>query len=148
MGPLEWFETSLKLIAIAIAVFALCGVINQGFQVSFATRSVQIILLGVASFGLVLAIYDRLQSREVISMTFVLINNIGHWSMFAALIGGISTSWPVIAFCGLMLTGDIVKTGFFLKTGYTVRGSPRIFLLGMIFVFMLIYLTILLMEVI
>jgi len=147
MGPLEWIETLLKTGAIGIAVFALTQVIDQGFQPVSATRMAEIVLMGIASFGLVMAVYDRLKTREVVSITFVLVNNIGHWSMFTALIGGINISWPVIGFCGLMIAGDLIKFRFFLKTGYTVRNSPRMVLLGMIGVYLMVYAAVLLIEV-
>jgi hypothetical protein len=146
MGPLEWLETALKLGAAGVGVFAVSRVAGHWFPTLAGSELVQIILMGIISLGLVLAIYDRLQTREVVSMAFVLINNVGHWSMLVSMFGGLGMTWPVVAFCGLMLAGDAVKIVFFLRTGYTVRNSPRSVLLGMVGVFLVAYLTVLTIE--
>jgi hypothetical protein len=40
----------------------------------------------VLSLGLLVAIYDRILEREIIAMVFVILNNLGHWGITAALL--------------------------------------------------------------
>ena len=107
---LAWLETGIKLAAVAVAVIAL----------SAST------LLGLLSVGLVIAIWDRLASREVISVVFVVLSNLGHWSAFARLALTRTIAAPLAVFTGLMLAGDLAKIAFLRRDGFRARRvSPR-----------------------
>lgn len=67
------------------------------------------IILFILSLGLIAAIFDRLQRREITSMIFVIFNNLGHWSMLAALFFFPFPGTYILGFSGLMLTGDLIK---------------------------------------
>ncbi len=147
MGPWEWLETLLKSVAIAGALWGLSTALADGFRLSLDGRLPQIMLLGLASLGTLAAVVERLATREVISMVFVLLNNVGHWGMTAAFVGAPDHSAPVLVYCSAMLAGDVVKLYFFWRTGFTVRNAPRSAVLGITGLFALAYLTVLLLEI-
>ncbi len=146
MGAWEWTETILKLGAIGVAVWAFALSLTEGFVPSLAARLPQVVVMGLASLGILAAIGDRLLTKEITSMVFVLLNNVGHWGMTAALVGGLGTSTPVVAYCAAMLAGDLVKLSFFLRTGLTVRSAPRGAVLGATALYTAAYLAVLILE--
>jgi hypothetical protein len=52
----------------------------------------------------------------------------------------------VIAFSSLMIAGEVTRFTFFTTTRFTIRGSPRILVLTVVFMFMAAYLAILALE--
>jgi len=130
--PLAWLETVLKLIAIGIGIAALIEALDEGdFELSVDLSLIQFILLGILCLGLVAAIYDRLKYKEIISMEFVIINNLGHWAMFMAIAMDPGPGWKLIAFCALFLSGDLVKMLFIKVHDFSVRNAPRAMLYGL-----------------
>ena len=123
---LAWLETGIKLAAVAVAVIALirgAPPIGRAWTASALAAST---LLGLLSVGLVIAIWDRLASREVISVVFVVLSNLGHWSAFARLALTRTIAAPLAVFAGLMLAGDLAKIAFLRRDGFRVRRvSPR-----------------------
>jgi len=126
---LGWVETIIKTIAIIIGILAFC--LSFGSEEWFfpsGIRLVQLIILGILSLGIFFAIFNRWQNKEIISMFFVIFNNIGHWGMFLSLLRG--TGWFYLQyFALLMMLGDLVKILFLKQTGYTERNIlPRLFI--------------------
>lgn len=124
--PLAWMETVFKLVAIGIGTAAIIEALDEGdFQLSTDIALVQFILMGILSTGLIAAVFDRLKEKEIISMEFVIFNNIGHWSLFMALAASPGPGWKLIAFCALFLAGDLVKMLFIKVHSFQVRDTPR-----------------------
>ena len=101
--------------------------------------AVQSRIMRVMAIGLAIAILDRLQQREVVSIVFVVFNDLAHWGMYFALASSIASVAGVIAYCALMMAGDIAKIAFFATTDYTVRGIPKPLLLGGVAAFVVAY---------
>jgi len=91
------------------------------------------------SVGLFGAIFERLDQREIGSMVFVLLNNLGHWGLLLALASGLSGSGLVIAFSALMLSGDSTKLAFFATSEFTIRNAAKALVLTVISLFALGY---------
>lgn len=118
-GPLGLAETTVKAVAILIALVAVTGggalAVPQG-------RSLPYWLLVIVAVGYVVAIADRLVDREITAVVFVVAMVVGHGAIVYAA-GG--SNWPAGAvqlFAGLMLLGDLVKIAYFATTGARVRG--------------------------
>jgi hypothetical protein len=75
-------------------------------------RLAQFVIQAILSLGLVAAIFDRLIERELVAMVFVAFNNLGHWGVVAALASEPGPGSLLIAFCTLMLIGDLVGSKF------------------------------------
>ena len=130
--PLAWLETILKLVAIGIGIAALIEALDEGsFKLSVGLSLVQFILLGILCLGLVAAIFDRLKYKEIISMEFVIINNLGHWATLLAIAMDPGPGWKLIAFCALFLAGDLVKMLFIKVHNFKVRDTPHSILYGL-----------------
>jgi hypothetical protein len=130
--PLAWVETAIKAAALVIGIYALFVSLSApSFAVPGGLRLVQFVVLGFLSLGLVAAIFDRLTEREVVAMVFVVFNNLGHWGMVAALASKAGPGSLLVAFCALMLIGDLVKLIFLKVHAFTVRDTPRSVLFGL-----------------
>jgi hypothetical protein len=80
------------------------------FSIPSGKNFLQTVTLLFLSLGLLLAVFDQLQRREIISMAFVIMNNIGHWGMLFTLF---FIPFPIAAlllFSIFMLVGDLIKT--------------------------------------
>jgi hypothetical protein len=125
---LGWVETVVKSIAIIIGISAFyLSRYSQVWIIPSGSRLIQLIILGILSLGIFLAIFNRWQNKEILSMIFVFFNNAGHWGMFFALIR--DKSWFLLPyFALLMMLGDLVKVLFLKQTSYTERNiSPGFF---------------------
>jgi hypothetical protein len=130
--PLAWLETAVKLVALAMGVTALVRATSTGlFWLPGGARLAQLIILAALSLGLVAAIFDRLAEREIVAMIFVVVNNLGHWSMVVALASKPGPGGLLPAFAGLMLLGDLVKLVFLKVHDFAVRDTPRAALYGL-----------------
>jgi hypothetical protein len=145
--PLAWLETVIKLGALVLGIIALAQALSSGvFALPDWLRLAQLIILGLLSLGLVAAILDRFAERETVAMIFVVLNNLGHWGMVAALASKPGPGGLLPAFAGLMLLGDIVKLVFLRVHGFSVRDTPKAVLYGLTSVYVVGYLVILLLE--
>ncbi len=125
-GTLGWIETGIKLVALAIGIWAgAAALVRGGLALPAGAPLAQLIVMALMALGLVAAIGDRLIERESIAMGFVILNNLGHWGMVAYLAASPTSGLPLLAFAGLMLAGDLVKLYFLATTKFTVRGLPR-----------------------
>jgi hypothetical protein len=144
--PLAWLETLIKLIAIGLGISALFRAVGgSAIDLPAGLERIQFIILVLLSLGLVVAIFDRYANREIISMIFVFLNNLGHWGMVVALTTAISV--PLVLFVGLMLLGDLVKIAFIHHHGFTVRQYSSMMLYGLTAIYILGYTTILVLEI-
>jgi hypothetical protein len=145
--PLAWLETAIKAAALVVGLVALRGALSSGeWQLPAGIRAVQFALLVLLSLGLVAAIFDRLDEREIVAMVFVLFNNLGHWGMTAALASQPGPGNLLVVFCLLMLVGDLVKLLFIRVHDFTVRGTSRAVLYGLTSAYVFGYAAILLLE--
>lgn len=145
--PLAWIETAIKALALVIGIVALVGALSQGaFAMPAGLRLAQFIVLAFLSLGLVTAIFDRLIEREVVAMIFVVFNNLGHWGMVAALASQPGPGSLLVAFCALMLMGDLVKLIFLKVHDFQVRDTPRAALFGLTSVYIVGYAIVLILE--
>ena len=121
---LGWLETGVKVVALIIGIqtFYLSCVL-QIWMIPSGIQLIQWIFLGILSLGILAAIYNRLQNKEIISMIFVLFNNLGHWGMFLALTR--NAGWAILPiFSFLMMMGDLIKVIFLKQQHYTEKNIP------------------------
>jgi len=121
---LGWLETGIKAVALIIAMWAFWSSrVSQVWMIPSGIPLVQWIVLGVLSLGLSAAIFNRWQNKEIVSMIFVLFNNLGHWGMLLALLR--NTGWAILPiFTFLMLLGDLMKVIFLRQQRYTEKNIP------------------------
>ena len=145
-APLAWLETALKLVALVVGMTTAVSVIRNG-ELAFPSglELVQFIILVVLSLGLLAAIYDRVQDREIVAMVFVILNNLGHWGMVLALtaVSLTRSSNAIWLFASFMLLGDLVKLWFIKTEDFTVRDYPQRVLYGLTLVYVVGYVLIL-----
>ncbi|MDD2353359.1 MAG: hypothetical protein PHX56_07390 [Atribacterota bacterium] len=126
---LGWVETIIKTIAIIIGILSFyLSFDSQDWVIPSGVQLVQLLVLGLLSLGIFFAIFNRWKNKEIISMFFVILNNIGHWGMFLSLLR--DTGWFYLPyFALLMMLGDLVKILFLKQTGYTERNIlPSLFI--------------------
>jgi hypothetical protein len=117
-------ETSAKSLAFLCAYVALASSVTTGWSTPRAVRRVELVLVGIATLGLLAAIGDRLLEREVIAMVFVCFNNLAHLALLLSLLTSGGPGRLLTAFALLMICGELVKIGFLYSTGFTVRNNP------------------------
>lgn len=153
--PLAWIETGLKAIAIVIGIYmGFQAVVYGCFAFPEGLRLAQTIIMVILSLGLIAAIFDRIAYRDIISMIFVIFNNLGHWGIVLSLLLYWDTTYSIydtdayqmLLFCGLMLLGDIVKLIFIATTDFTVRDTPRAVLFGLTGFYVIGYIALLILE--
>lgn len=144
--PLAWLETTIKVIGLLIAIGALLFALAEGRSYAFPDdiRRAQWGILAFLSLGIFGAIFDRIIEREVVSMGFVIVNNLGHWGMVIAMLFAPYPDGELMAFAGLMFFGDLIKLWFLYVSGFTVRNTPRALMYGSTLVFVIGYLLIVL----
>ena len=64
-GRLGWAETAVKAVAFAIAFVALAHALDRELARPHGIHVFELVLLGVAELGLILAVGDRLIEREL-----------------------------------------------------------------------------------
>jgi hypothetical protein len=104
------------------------------------------VVLVLLSLGLLGAILDRVMERELVAMVFVILNNVGHWGMVAALTSQPGPGVLLPLFAGLMLAGDVVKLAFLNVHEFEVRNTPRPVLFGLTSAYVVGYLVLLLLS--
>lgn len=144
---LAWVETAIKLVALGIGSVAFVQSISVGrILLPAGIQLVQFIVMGFLSLGLLAAIFDRLTEREIVAMVFVIINNLGHWGMTFSLASGFPVSNFLLAFCSLMLIGDLIKLVFIRVHNFSVRDRSGGILYGLTSVYIFGYAVILILE--
>jgi hypothetical protein len=126
---LGWLETGIKAVALIIGMWAFyLSHVSQIWMIPSRLQLVQWIVLGLLSLGIFIAIYNRWQNKEIVSMIFVLFSNLGHWGMFLALTR--NTGWAILPlFALLMMLGDSIKVIFLKQQHYTEKNiHPNIFI--------------------
>lgn len=116
---LGWIETIIKSLAILIGIYAFfLGIKKSGFLNINSLPSIQVVIFLILSVGLLLAIINRYQKKDIISMVFIIFNNWAHWGLLYAIFKGINIKF-LYSFVLLMLAGDIVKIVFLKKYNYS-----------------------------
>lgn len=127
VGPwpaLAWLETTLKLGGVGVGVAALVAAPRDGAHGE--ARLAQALVLGALALGLLAAIADRVAEREVVGVAFILLSNVGHGCMLAAVALG-DVDAHLLAFALLMLAGEAAKLAFLRRSGFRVRDvSPAV----------------------
>ena len=131
-SSLAWLETIIKSIAILIGIAALVNALSNGtFELPPGVQLAQSVVLGILSLGLVAAIFDRLSQRDIVSMVFVIFNNLGHWGMLIALAFIPGPAALLVYFSVLMLVGDLVKLASFKMDKFSLSGVSSTTLYGL-----------------
>ncbi len=140
-GTLGWIETAIKSVAFLCAYVALAMSITTGWSIPRGVRVVEFVLIGVATLGLLAAIGDRLLEREVVSMVFVVFNDLAHLALLTSLVTTAGPGRLLTAFAVLMTCGELVKIRFLRTTGFTVRNTPTSVVIGLVTAYALVYAT-------
>ena len=130
-GLLGWIETAFKSAAFLCAYVALATSITTGWAAPGWIRVAELVLIGIATAGLLAAIGDRLLEREIIAMVFVVFNNLAHLALLASLVTTAGPGRLLTVFALLMLCGELVKIRFLRSTGFTVRDTPAAVVIGL-----------------
>lgn len=143
---LGWAETLVKGAAQVVALVAFARCLDGDLGWPSGARLAQFVILALLSLGLLAAIADRIAMREVVSMVFVITNNLAHWGMLVALatIPGPGALFPW--FCALMLAGEVVKLAFLTTSGFRVRNVSPAVVLGLTVLYAAGYAGMLLLE--
>jgi hypothetical protein len=107
--PLAWAETAVKGMAFLVAYAAFAHALDRSLHSPSGVRIAELVLLGVAELGLLVAIADRVLDRELIALAFVVLNNAAHAGMLYALLAVPGPGELISLFCGLMLAGELLK---------------------------------------
>ena len=138
-GRLGWIETGVKSAAFLCAYVALATSITTGWSTPAGVRIVELVLVGIATVGLLAAIGDRLLEREIVAMVFVCFNNLAHVALLASLVTTDGPGRLLTAFAVLMMCGELVKLRFLYSTGFTVRNTPASLVIGLTLAYALVY---------
>ncbi len=137
---LAWAETLVKSVALIIGCIVLINVVTANrWMWPSGTGLIQVIVQLILVLGLVVAIFDRFIEREIISMIFVIPNNIAHWGILLALLSVSKPNTLVTTFFVLMLIGDLIKLIFLKVHNFTVRDTPRSVLYGLTLIYVVGY---------
>ena len=129
-----------------MGVGALLFALGRPVEGAEGARLVETIVLCVLSAGLVAGIADRWASREAVGMVFILAMVAGHLCMAVALGRDAEVGGLLVAFCCLMLAGDLVKLAFLARTGFKVRAVPRAAVYGLTSAYAIGYAALLVIE--
>jgi hypothetical protein len=138
-GPLGWAETGIKAVAFAIAFVALAHALDRDLVTPHGIHVFELVLLGVAELGLILAVGDRLIERELIAMGFVCVANVAHLGMLFALLAHPGPGVLLSLFCAFMFAGEVIKLRFLTTTGFRVREVAPVVVQGLVVGYAVIY---------
>jgi len=134
-----WIETGVKSCAFLCAYVALASSISTGWSTPRGVRIVELVLIGIATLGLMAAIGDRLLAGEIFAMVFVCFNNLAHLALLVSLLTTAGPGRLLTAFALLMICGELVKIRFLHSTGFTVRNTPTATVIGLTAAYALVY---------
>ena len=138
-GTLGWIETGVKSAAFVCAYVAVATSIMTGWSTPRGVRVAELVLIGIATLGLLAAIGDRLLEREIVAMVFVCFNNVAHLALLTSLATTDGPGRLLTAFALLMMCGELVKIRFLYSTGFTVRNAPASIVIGLTAAYALVY---------
>ena len=138
-GALGWIETGVKSSAFVCAYVALAGSMSTGWSTPDRVRVAELVLIGIATLGLLAAIGDRLREREIVAMVFVCFNNLAHLALLTSLVTTYGPGRLLTAFAVLMICGELIKIRFLRSTGFTVRDTPASIVIGLTAAYALVY---------
>ena len=145
---LAWLETFIKVLALAIGFFALTNAFRSDAQLAFpeGVKLAQFTIQAMLTLGLIAAIFDRIQEREIIAMIFLILNNLGHIGILSALLNPFFQSNLLISFWILMLLGDVTKVFFLRFHKFSVRNASPAVMYGLTSFYLLGYLALILIQ--
>jgi hypothetical protein len=138
-GALGWLETGIKSLAFLCAYLALAISVASGWSTPHGVRIVELVLIGIATLGLLAAIGDRLLEHEIVAMVFVCFNNLAHLALLLSLLTADGPGRLLTGFAVLMVCGELVKIRFLRTTGFTVRNTPTSIVVGLTVAYALVY---------
>ena len=138
-GRLGWIETGVKSLAFLCAYVALATSITTGWSAPGGVRIVELVLVGIATVGLLAAIGDRLLEREIVAMVFVCFSNVAHLALLPRLLMTTGPERLLTAFAVLMMCGELVKIRFLRSTGFTVRNTLASIVIGLTTAYAVVY---------
>jgi hypothetical protein len=138
-GRRGWIETGAKSCAFLCAYVALASSITTGWSTPRGVRVAELVLIGIATIGLLAAVGDRLLEREIVAMVFVVFNNLAHVALLASLVTTAGPGRLLTAFALLMVCGEFVKIRFLRSTGFTVRNAPASIVTGLTAAYSVVY---------
>jgi len=138
-GTLGWIETGVKSAAFLCAYVALATSITTGWSTPRGARAAELVLIGIATLGLLAAIGDRLLERETVAMVFVCFNNLAHLALLTSLVTTDGPGRLLTAFALLMMCGELVKIRFLYSTDFTVRNTAPSIVIGLTATYALVY---------
>jgi len=142
-GPLGWLEALIKLIAIGVGVASLSIYDNAKRQYP-KTRIAQIALMCIIGAVYVALIIHRILDRELFALAFIVLQVIGHWIMVLITILSKDPGSFLFTYVFLMILSEYVKLMFlFLADNIEVRFLNKPILMGMSAGFIVVYLTVL-----
>lgn len=138
-GLLGWIETGIKSLAFLCAYIAFASSVTTGWSTPRGIRIVELVLVGIATLGLLAAIGDRLLEREIVAMVFVCFSNLAHLTLLASLLTTDGPGRLLTAFAVLMMCGELVKIRFLHSTGFTVRNTPTSIVIRLTVAYAIVY---------
>jgi hypothetical protein len=138
-GALAWTETGIKSLAFLCAYVAMSSSIAAGWSTPRGVRIVELVLVGLATLGLLAAIGDRLLEREIVAMVFVCFNDLAHLALVVSLLTTDGPGRLLTAFALLMMCGELVKIRFLHSTGFTVRNTPASIVIRLTVAYAIVY---------
>ncbi len=119
-GAWGWAETILKLVALGAGIIAFLQS-NAASPLVFGENPhlLAVILCGLMALGSVVQLGFRFLQREIISFAFAVVNLLGHFGMFIALLRVPAEMTLLVVFGVFYVLGQVVKVQFLRVTGYT-----------------------------
>lgn len=139
-GALGWAETAVKAAAFVVAYLAFAHALDRNLHSPSTIRVAELVLLGVAELGLLLAIADRVLERELIAVGFAVFNNAAHMGMLYALFAVPGPGGLLSVFCAFMLGGELIKLRWLHEERPTMRQVSLMVAQGLVVAYAAVYL--------
>jgi hypothetical protein len=141
-GILGWIETVVKCAGWVVGILTPAIGFVDPVQPRYAQQLGIAIMMTVASFFIVLGIFDRIRMKEIAAMILIVINSAGHICFTVALYINSVRSLFIILFGSLLLVGELVKILFFtqhLGKDFNVPGAQKAVMYALVSFFAAIY---------
>lgn len=130
-GTLGWVETILKLIGIGAGVLAFVNSdAAAALRIGDNPHLAAVILLGALTLGAAFQLFVRFGQKETISLSFAVLNLLGHLALLVALLRAPSDMTLAVIFGVMVVLGQVVKLQFLRSTGYTEGGATTGAMMG------------------
>jgi len=147
-GLFAWIEFGLKIIGVLTAFISLTS-IHGGLKISLL-RVVEVVIIAPLVLGLILPLIASYNQKEFFNFLYVFVTFLGHVSVIFVLLYG-NTGINLIIFCTMMAVGEFFRLVFIEATPVhklppTFTVARRRMLIGYVFFYIAVYLTVLAME--